>query len=112
MPLLKPGDRLSSYHIGSPIGSGGMGELYLARHDQQAESDPPVVLKCLRKDSYGEAGRLAVVGSLGAVMGAGWDLVIWGHTPDIWTAAGGIVIITACAAIQMLRHSTGPGVRN
>ena len=65
-----------------------------------------------RAYSYGEAGRLAVVGSLGAVMGAGWDLVIWGHTPDIWTAAGGIVIITACAAIQMLRRSTGPGVRN
>ena len=55
--------------------------------------------------SYGEAGRLAVVGSLGAVLGAGWDLVLWGHTPDIWTAVGGIITITACASIQMLRHS-------
>lgn len=62
--------------------------------------------------SYGEAGRLAVVGSLGAVLGAGWDLVLWGHTPDIWTVVGGIITITACAAIQMLRQSTAPEVRS
>ncbi len=62
--------------------------------------------------SYGEAGRLAVVGSLGAVLGAGWDLVLWGHTPDIWTAVGGIVIIAACASIQIMRQSTVLGVRH
>jgi len=54
---------------------------------------------------HGEAGRLAVLGSLGALFGAGWDLLLWGHVPDGWTAAGGIVAIAACAALQR----TGPG---
>lgn len=54
---------------------------------------------------HGEAGRLAVLGSLGALFGAGWDLVLWGHVPDGWTAAGGIVAIAACAALQV----SGPG---
>ena len=39
--------------------------------------------------AHGEAGRLAVIGSLGAVLGAGWDLVLWDHAPDLLTAAGG-----------------------
>ncbi len=49
---------------------------------------------------HGEAGRLSVLGSLGAVFGAGWDLVIWGHLPDRWTALGGAITIIACAALQ------------
>ncbi|HUT78694.1 MAG TPA: DMT family transporter, partial [Polyangia bacterium] len=51
---------------------------------------------------HGEAGRLAVLGSLGALFGAGWDLVLWGHLPDRWSAIGGSIAIFACAALQ--RH--------
>jgi drug/metabolite transporter (DMT)-like permease len=51
---------------------------------------------------HGEAGRLSVLGSLGALFGAGWDLVLWGHLPDGWTALGGGLAIVACAALQ--RH--------
>jgi drug/metabolite transporter (DMT)-like permease len=51
----------------------------------------------------GEAGRLAAVGSFGALLGVGWDAVLWGHLPDLMTAAGGLVVILSCAAIQLLR---------
>ena len=53
---------------------------------------------------YGEAGKLAVIGSMGAVFCAIWDYLIWAHVPDVATAIGGIVIIGACAAIQVLRQ--------
>ena len=53
----------------------------------------------------GEASRLAVLGSLGAIFGAGFDLVIWKYVPDGWTIVGGMVAIVACTGIQILRHS-------
>jgi drug/metabolite transporter (DMT)-like permease len=56
----------------------------------------------------GEAGRLAVLGSLGAVFGAGWDLLLWRHVPDGWTVLGGVTVIGACAGIQLLRRSPVP----
>ncbi len=52
---------------------------------------------------FGEAGRLAVIGSFGALLGVVWDLVIWDHAPDMWTAVGGATVIVACAAIQVVR---------
>jgi drug/metabolite transporter (DMT)-like permease len=51
----------------------------------------------------GEVGRLTVIGGLGAVFGAGFDLALFGHAPDALTAAGGIVVIAACAAMQVTR---------
>ncbi|MBW2278760.1 MAG: DMT family transporter [Deltaproteobacteria bacterium] len=57
--------------------------------------------------SYGEAARLAVIGSLGALLGAGWDLVLWDHAPDLLTGAGGVLVIGASAALQVSRRS-GP----
>jgi drug/metabolite transporter (DMT)-like permease len=53
----------------------------------------------------GEAGRLAVLGSLGAIFGAGWDLVLWDHVPDLLTAGGGALVILACAMLQRMRHA-------
>ena len=50
----------------------------------------------------GEVGRLAALGSLGAVFGALWDLLVWGHAPDVWTALGGLVAIGACAGLQLI----------
>jgi drug/metabolite transporter (DMT)-like permease len=50
----------------------------------------------------GEVGRLAALGSLGAVFGAVWDLLVWGHVPDGWTALGGLVAIGACAGLQLI----------
>jgi drug/metabolite transporter (DMT)-like permease len=57
-----------------------------------------------RNYAEGEAGRLAVVGSLGAVFGAGFDLVLWGHAPDLLTAAGGVLVIGASAYLQVIRQ--------
>lgn len=54
---------------------------------------------------FGEAGRLAVIGSFGAILGVFWDLMLWGHLPDMWTALGGVTVIAACAAIQVTRAS-------
>jgi drug/metabolite transporter (DMT)-like permease len=51
----------------------------------------------------GEVGRLTVIGGLGAVFGAGFDLALWGHVPDLVTAAGGVVVIAACAGMQIVR---------
>ncbi|MBN2714732.1 MAG: DMT family transporter [Deltaproteobacteria bacterium] len=53
---------------------------------------------------FGDAGRLAVIGSMGAVFCALWDFLLWRHIPDVLTAIGGIVVIGACAAIQVMRH--------
>jgi drug/metabolite transporter (DMT)-like permease len=50
----------------------------------------------------GEVGRLVVLGSLSAVFGTGFDLVLFGHVPDAITTAGGVIVITACAAMQLL----------
>jgi len=61
-----------------------------------------------RAYAHGQAARLAVIGSTGAVLGAVWDLVFWGHVPDALTAAGGALVIAACAAIQMLRGAPTP----
>ena len=58
--------------------------------------------------SYGEAARLAVIGSLGAVLGAGWDLALWQHAPDALTVVGGVLVIGASATLQVIRRS-GPG---
>ncbi len=49
----------------------------------------------------GEAGRIAVVGSTGALFGAGFDYLVWSHLPDLLTAAGGILVIVSCALIQL-----------
>jgi drug/metabolite transporter (DMT)-like permease len=51
----------------------------------------------------GEVGRLTVIGGLGAVFGAGFDLAFWGHAPDALTAVGGVVVIAACGAMQVIR---------
>jgi drug/metabolite transporter (DMT)-like permease len=56
---------------------------------------------------HGEAGRLAAIGSLGAVFGAGWDLLLWSHLPDATTALGGGIAIAACAALQVIRAPRG-----
>jgi drug/metabolite transporter (DMT)-like permease len=56
-----------------------------------------------RAYSYTEAGKLAVVGSMGAVFGAVFDLLIWHHLPDLWTGIGALMIIICCSAIQMIR---------
>ena len=50
-----------------------------------------------------EAGRLAVVGSTGAIFGAGFDYLIWNHLPDALTAIGGIVVIVSCTLMQLTR---------
>jgi len=51
----------------------------------------------------GEVGRLTVIGGLGAVFGTGFDLALWGHVPGIVTALGGVTVIAACAAMQVMR---------
>jgi drug/metabolite transporter (DMT)-like permease len=51
-----------------------------------------------------EAGRLAVIGSTGAVFGALWDFIWWHHLPDEMTIAGGVVVISCCAAVQIQRN--------
>jgi drug/metabolite transporter (DMT)-like permease len=52
---------------------------------------------------YGEAGRLAVIGSSAAVFGVFFDYLIWTHLPDTLTLVGGITVIFCCSLIQMLR---------
>ncbi len=49
-----------------------------------------------------EAGKLAVVGSTGAIFGAGFDYVLWDHLPDRFTALGGTVVIVSCTLMQMI----------
>ncbi len=58
--------------------------------------------------SYGEAGRLAVIGSMGAVFGAGFDLVLWQHIPDLWTVSGSVMVIASCSLIQILKRFDKP----
>ena len=57
----------------------------------------------------GEVGRLVVLGSLSAVFGTGFDLAIWGHVPDAVTALGGVIVIAACAAMQLMKTPKGAG---
>jgi drug/metabolite transporter (DMT)-like permease len=51
---------------------------------------------------------LAVIGSMSAVFGAGFDLLLWNSAPDGPTAVGMVLIIGACAAIQWRRAGTAP----
>jgi drug/metabolite transporter (DMT)-like permease len=51
----------------------------------------------------GEAGKLAVVGSTGAIFCALLDITVFGYTFDILTAAGGLLVIVSCALIQVLK---------
>lgn len=55
--------------------------------------------------SIGEAGRLSVLGSMGAIFGVGWDFWIWDHTPRLVTIIGGIIVIFACSALQIKQTS-------
>jgi drug/metabolite transporter (DMT)-like permease len=52
---------------------------------------------------HGEAGRLAVIGSTSAIWGAVFDFAIWGHVPVRGTVIGGVMVIAACSAIQMMK---------
>ncbi|MDD5309261.1 MAG: DMT family transporter [Deltaproteobacteria bacterium] len=52
---------------------------------------------------HGEAGRLAVIGSTSAIYGAVFDFAIWGHVPVCETVVGGVLVIAACSAIQMMK---------
>jgi drug/metabolite transporter (DMT)-like permease len=54
----------------------------------------------------GEVGRLVVLGSLSAVFGTGFDLVLFGHVPSSLTTAGGLIVIAACAAMQLMSTRT------
>lgn len=49
-----------------------------------------------------EAGKLAVVGSTGAIFGAVFDYLLWDHIPDLMTGLGGIVVIVCCTLMQMI----------
>lgn len=51
----------------------------------------------------GEASRLSVIGSFGAVLGAGWDVVLWGHWPDAVTVLGAALVIGSCVLVGTLR---------
>lgn len=52
----------------------------------------------------GEAGRLSVIGSFGAVLGAVWDALVWGHLPDLLTIVGAVLVIGSCALVSTLRE--------
>ncbi|MCU0663743.1 MAG: DMT family transporter [Myxococcota bacterium] len=52
----------------------------------------------------GEASRLSIIGSLGAVLGALWDVLLWGHVPDAFTVAGAMLVIGCCALMSSLRE--------
>jgi eukaryotic-like serine/threonine-protein kinase len=54
--LLAPGTRLGPYEIHSPLGAGGMGEVYRAR-DGKLNRD--VAIKVLPQEVAGDAERLA-----------------------------------------------------
>ena len=49
--MLSPGDRLGHYEVVSPIGAGGMGEVYKAR---DTRLDRPVALKVLSARTRGD----------------------------------------------------------
>ncbi|MBN2804320.1 MAG: DMT family transporter [Deltaproteobacteria bacterium] len=51
----------------------------------------------------GEAAKLAVIGSTSAIFCAIWDYLIFDHSIDLITAIGGIIVISSCAIIQVLR---------
>ena len=48
-----------------------------------------------------EAGKLAALGSFGALFGAFFDYVVLHHLPDALSAVGGLVVIVFCALIQV-----------
>lgn len=50
---------------------------------------------------YAEAGRLAVMGSFGALFGALFDYLALNHLPDAVSAAGGLLVIISCTLIQV-----------
>ena len=55
-PTLAAGTRLGAYEITAPLGAGGMGEVYRARHPKLGRE---VVLKVLRPDLAADRERLA-----------------------------------------------------
>jgi serine/threonine protein kinase len=54
MPL-SPGSRLGPYEVLSPLGAGGMGEVWRARDDRLGRE---VAIKVLPLDAAGDAGRM------------------------------------------------------
>lgn len=60
--------------------------------------------------SLGEASRLAILGSLGAVLGVFWDFILFNHAIDRWTALGGVIVMLSCATLQKskLNKPTNP----
>jgi drug/metabolite transporter (DMT)-like permease len=57
---------------------------------------------------HGEAGRLAVIGSTGALFGAVWDLVFFGHAPGLLTALGAVLLLACSAAMQWRPRDVPP----
>lgn len=51
----------------------------------------------------GQAGRLSVLGGMGAIFCVFWDFVLLHHLPDLLTILGGVMVILACSIIQILK---------
>ncbi|HOX45288.1 MAG TPA: DMT family transporter [Myxococcota bacterium] len=61
---------------------------------------------------YDTAGRVSMVGYLGPLFGAGWDLGLWGAAPDPWSALGAALVIGSLVWIHLrARQAPGPGER-
>jgi serine/threonine protein kinase len=58
--MLSPGDRLGSYEVASPLGAGGMGEVYRARDTQLPDLDPRRPLHLRQRDGRRSASRAVV----------------------------------------------------
>jgi drug/metabolite transporter (DMT)-like permease len=55
------------------------------------------------------AGRVSMVGYLGPVFGAGWDMALWGAAPDPWSALGAALVIGSLVWIHAQgRQAPGP----
>jgi drug/metabolite transporter (DMT)-like permease len=59
---------------------------------------------------HDQAGRVSLVGYLGPVFGALWDLALWGVLPRAWTLLGAGLILVALVWLheQGRRHPTPP----
>jgi drug/metabolite transporter (DMT)-like permease len=51
----------------------------------------------------GQPGRLAVIGSTGAVFCVLWDYLFFDIWPDLYSVLGGLLIITCCVWVQLLQ---------